>query len=541
MNRILVLFICLIGVANSQLLAQSSISETGFYRTDVLQEIRIQLPYDNWANMLDSLRYNGDELLLGSAQINGQSFENVGVRYRASRSFTPGQKRQGLFIKLNHINPDQHLERHQELVLSDALRDPSMVREVLSFEIARKYMPAPAANFASVYINGDFYGLLVNIESVGDALLEKYFANTNGPLYFAKSYDPYLEYPAGCKQNVHGSLEHDRENCYDLNFEDLAQAGYGPLMELTKLLEEGANRVESVLDVDQVLWMLAFNNVLVNLNSYSGRYSQNYYLYRDAKGHFHPIIWDLNLAFGSYKNIDGGSDLRLKQLQELSPTLHMDSPSKPLISQLLADPLNRKIYLAHMRDILFDFFVSGEFEKRAKALQAMIKPLVEKDSNLYYEMEQFETSLTTTIGKRSKIPGLLELMEKRQEYLEKHPLLAVLPPPISDTKVQERAQFSRQRVETFQVSTNAGPYAKRVKLMYRFDDSERFKEALMLDDGGNNDGEAKDGIFGITIVPQGNESMLEYYIVAENASIVGFDPPNYMWERHIITLDELNK
>ena len=38
---------------------------------------------------------------------------------------------------------------------------------------------------------------------------------------------------------------------------------------------------EKVLDVDRALWMLAFNNVLVNLDSYSGAFRQNYYLYHD--------------------------------------------------------------------------------------------------------------------------------------------------------------------------------------------------------------------------------------------------------------------
>ncbi|MBK7338404.1 MAG: CotH kinase family protein [Saprospirales bacterium] len=47
-----------------------------------------------------------------------------------------------------------------------------------------------------------------------------------------------------------------------------------------------------------MLWMLAINNVLVNLDSYVGGFAQNYYLYRDSTGIFHPVIWDLNLALG---------------------------------------------------------------------------------------------------------------------------------------------------------------------------------------------------------------------------------------------------
>jgi len=39
-----------------------------------------------------------------------------------------------------------------------------------------------------------------------------------------------------------------------------------------------------VLNVDRTLWMLAFNNTIANLSSYSGQQSQNFYLYKDQYG-----------------------------------------------------------------------------------------------------------------------------------------------------------------------------------------------------------------------------------------------------------------
>jgi spore coat protein CotH len=38
------------------------------------------------------------------------------------------------------------------------------------------------------------------------------------------------------------------------------------------------------------LWMLAFNNVFVNLDSYTGGFSQNYYLYKDENRRFNPVV-----------------------------------------------------------------------------------------------------------------------------------------------------------------------------------------------------------------------------------------------------------
>jgi hypothetical protein len=63
----------------------------------------------------------------------------------------------------------------------------------------------------------------------------------------------------------------------------------------------------------------------------------------------------------------------------------------------------------------------------------------------------------------------------------------------------------------------------------------------MMDDGKHNDGAANDGIFGAVIVPQNGERSIQYYIVAENATLMEFSPSNYMWDVHSTTLEALNK
>ncbi|HRF40565.1 MAG TPA: CotH kinase family protein, partial [Saprospiraceae bacterium] len=93
--------------------------------------------------------------------VNGQNIEDAGVRYRATRSFQPGGSRNGLDILLNHVDANTNYQGYSSIKLSSALRDPSMVREVLGYEIARQYMPAPKANYARVTINGKLYGLFV--------------------------------------------------------------------------------------------------------------------------------------------------------------------------------------------------------------------------------------------------------------------------------------------------------------------------------------------------------------------------------------------
>ncbi len=537
------LFIFLMAFGNSLMLSAQKTAWEDFYNTDRIQEVRIKFKQKNWKDILDSLKLNGDEMLIGSISIGVNNFKNVGIRYRGSKSFKYGGDRNSFQIKLNQIDKEQNHQGYKKIMLSNALRDPSMVREVLGFEIARKYMKAPKANYVRLYVNGEFRGVFVNIEYVDDTFLEKNFQSSENTFFKCSRPDDDVKEEEGCKKKVSGTLVYeDDASCYMNNYEIKSEDGWDDLIGLTKALQGDVRKLETVLDVDQVLWMHAFNNVLVNLNSYAGDYSENYYLYQDAHGRFVPIVRDMNLCFGSYKNIKfKGSSLSLEELQELDPFLHSDNDSKPLISKLLKDPYYRKIYVSHVKTILQDNFLEGQYEKRAKELQKLITADMFRDKFKYYKHEQFLSSLTTTIGKRSKIPGLVELMSKRVKFLKKHAEVRGFAPEIGDVTVLGREKFSSNTVNSFIINSNVEKHAKKVRVHYRFSSDELYQVAYMKDDGNSNDGKAGDKVFGVEIKPEGKARSMEYYLVAENAVGVSSHPSHYMSEPLTISLDELNK
>ena len=523
-------------ISISYLFGQQS---TGFYDTDRIAELRLSFKAENWSDELDSLRVYGNNLMLAQAKIDGQSYKNVGVRYRGRKSFTTGGKRNALTVKLNFIDRSQNHQGYKTIKLSNALRDPSMVREVLGFEIARKYMPAPKANYVKVYVNDQYYGLYVNVESVSDGFLKENFGSSDNT-FVEVNPDLEKEDGKGCKNDIFGNLEYEADlDCYFSHYELKSDYGWDELQGLTKALNTSPEKIESVLNVDQALWMLAYNNVLVNLSSYSGDHSENYYLYKDDNGLFNPIIWDLNLAFGSYKNTGGGSDLDLGGLQTLTPLLHENNPSKPLISKLLSNESNKMIYLSHVRTILNENFRKGQYLERAKELQRLINVPLYDDKNRFYKGSDYEKSLTSTVGQKSKIPGIGELMEKRASFLKKHPSLAILPVKVSEVTVESRASAGA-RIRDFTITARVEKFAKKVKLMYRFGNKGPFKSAPMTDDGKNNDGAAKNDVFGVTVKPTNGESNIEYYIIAENKGAVTFYPSNYMIEKLTSSLKDLN-
>lgn len=518
-------------------------AQSDFFDVSTIQDIQIEFEQDNWSYLLDSLRYNGEELLEGKVMINGQELAGVGVRYRGDRSFTPGNRRNGLQIVLNaYADDDQQYQGHHMVDLSSALRDPTLIREVLGYEIARNYMHAPGANYAKVMINSEPYGLFVNVEAVEGAFLERAFGTTQGALYYANpdiGNSPAVE---GCGAKVFGSLQFEDEACLEHNFDRAQGESWTALHQLSRVLNENPQSLESMLDVDATLWMLAFNNLMINLNSYTGQYANNYYLFEDGDGRLVPVISGLNLAFGSFKNPGvGQSDWHTPQLIKMDPALHADNDNRPLIKALLSNEDYRMQYLSHYRTILVEELLSGRLENRARALQGMIEPLVMEDANQYYTNAEFQGSLTETTGERSRIPGLFNIMSKRMDWLEGQPVYRILPPSISKVEVEQRERFSSQRLSEFKIHAQVDGYPKQVFLYYRFAEDQPFQQIEMVDDGQHDDGEAGDRVYGAVAKPGTGQSAIQYYIMAENAKAVGYSPTRYTFELHRTNLTEINR
>ena len=89
---------------------------------------------------------------------------------------------------------------------------------------------------------------------------------------------------------------------YEDYYELKSDFAWQDLIDLTYTIANNPIDLESILDVDRALWMLAFNNVLVNLDSYTGPFRQNYYLIKDDNNRMNTITWDLNESFGGFEN-----------------------------------------------------------------------------------------------------------------------------------------------------------------------------------------------------------------------------------------------
>ena len=418
------------------------------YDLDHIPEIRITFEESNWEELLDQMKAQGDKKRLSATvSIDGRTFQQVGVRYKGNSSYnnpkSKGVRKLPFNLKSNYRIKDQVFPGgYTKIKLSNVFRDASYLREVLSYEIARKYMPAPLVNFAKVYVNDSYLGLYNNTQAVDKVLLEESFGSTGG--VFVKC-DP--EYSilkklgtSDCPKGDKASLMNlgSRKDCYEgwYEMESDGKKDWDTFIDFIQQLNTPDVDFEDIMNVDMVLWMHAFNNVLVNLDSYTGRLSHNYYLYQTPDGLFTPLVWDMNISLGgfTYDGLKKGA-LTKEELQTYSMYAHYKTKNnkRPLIVNLLSVPLYRKIYVGHCKTILEENFSNGEYLVLAEKIRTTIDQAVKEDPNKLYDYESFRKNLdeTVSIG-LSEIIGVKELMDERVTYMTGHPLFNGTNPSISE-------------------------------------------------------------------------------------------------------------
>lgn len=486
-----------------------------FYDLDKIQDIRIYFSQPDWDYRMDTAKAGADGYLLAdSVVVNGAAFKNCGVKYKGNSSYDAARAKNPLHIELDY-QEDADYQGFTDIKLGNCWSDNSSVREPLNYAILRQYMDAPRGNFARVFINGAFYGLMNNAESIGKAFLRDRFASAGNA--FVKCNPVSIGSGLGNGPNLGylGSNVADYASKYELK----SDSGWAELIGLCDTLNNHFEHFAAIADVDRFLWMLAFNNATVNLDSYTGAFRQNYYLYRADNGHWMPIVWDLNMCIGGFAVAGGNAGaLTTANMPTMSHTLHKSESGWPLIFKLLNDPFYNKMYLAHLRTINEVNFAAGQYKALASELHDLIAADVAADTNRLAPVADFEAALTANTpgyNGAGTSPGIFPLMDARGAYLKN--VLSAAPPALSGVELENADTLGQMATVRVTASNTTGVF-----LGFRYLKSDVFERVAMADDGAHGDGAAGDGVFGAALPLLSSD--VQYYFYAENAQTGAFLP-----------------
>jgi hypothetical protein len=498
------------------------------YDRATVQTIEVFFSQTNWDVLMDNLASTTEDYLVAdSVRINGVSFDSVGVKYKGNSSYNPNNNKNPLHINLDYVIGNQDYQGYTNIKLQNGYQDPSMIREVLSYAILEQYMDCPKANFANVYINGTLRGLYSSAESINDNFNGVHYYSTEGAFFKCNPIGG-----AGPGATVNPDLKYINADTvsYANGYELQSNFGWYDLVHMIDTLNNNFSAIESNLDVDRALWMLAFNNVLVNLDSYSGAFRQNYYLYKDLNDRFVPTVWDLNMSFAGFPGGTGSGPLSTPA--NLDPLSNSTSTNHPLIVKMLGNATYKKMYMAHIRTIVQEIFASSNYVTTANSLRSTIDVSVQADPYKFYTYTQYQNSLTSAVtggggpGGGSSIPGIQTLMDSRVTYFNTNSnYLLVAPTIVSYTPSNLFPTYGESITITATVSNETSVY-----LGYRLAHPLKFTRIQMFDDGAHNDGSAGDHVYGATVTM--NTAELEYYIYTENANAGLFSPQRAEHDYH---------
>ncbi|HMG17048.1 MAG TPA: CotH kinase family protein, partial [Saprospiraceae bacterium] len=399
-----------------------------FYDINTVQKIEIHFDQTNWDYILDTATAGGENFTMAKwVKINGVQFDSVGVKYKGNSSYKVNQVKNPFHIELDSYK-DQDYQGYTDIKLSNCFKDPSMVREVLSYKILKKYMHAPESNYAEVYVNDVLIGLYSSSESVTKKFVKEHFYSKDKALF--KCNPTYGAGPTAKSNLLYLGKD---SSLYFQGYELKSDYGWKDLIDLCDTLNNKTTFIENILDVDKALWMISFDNVFVNIDSYIGAITQNYYLYRDDTRRFNSIVWDLNESFGTFTNTGTSMLNSTTDKQQLNPLLHMNDANWPLVQKLLNIPIYKRMYIAHMRTMLNENFANNDYVTEAQNIQTVIDANVKADINKFYAYDQFKSNVTTDIGTgMQSIAGIQNLMNGRYTYLTNNAEFKLIPPTISN-------------------------------------------------------------------------------------------------------------
>lgn len=370
-----------------------------FFPPWTVHEIRFQFAQTGYWDSLEA-NYVLDVYMPCDVTVDGQAYPSSGVKFKGNSSYNnPGRKKPFRIDFAEYVDDQAH-DGMKKLVLNNAFKDPTLLRERLMLDFLNDHgIPAPRATFTRLYVNDHYWGLYTAVEDVGKPFLDMRFGNKGGNLF---------------KGDPKGALvwKGAAQNLYETDYELKTNETENDWTDLISFINALNNTppaqlpdsLDRYLNLDGWFNYWAAHNLFVNLDSYVGS-GHNYYLYHNTEtDRFEWITWDVNEAFGNFQ-----MNLSANAIKTL-PFTHVPQPmqQRPMMSRLLPDPELKQLLADHYCVLLADFS-NAALDSRIDSLADLIRTDVYADTLKFFSNAQFEQNLTQDISPQG-VPGAMTIL-----------------------------------------------------------------------------------------------------------------------------------
>jgi hypothetical protein len=214
--------------------------------------------------------------------VDGEKIENAGIRKKGFLGSLDSQ-RPSLKIHLDRFLKGQKVHGVHKITLNNSLQDPAFVRQCIGYELfSRAGIPASRCNFAHVYVNGQDFGLYVNVEQVRKPLLRRHYLNSGGNLYEGELSDFHPDWVNTFDRETNES-DPDRSD-----LDAVVAALQGPTH---KLLE----KLDPIVDLENFITFWAMEGLIAGIDGYTGD-RNNFFVYHEpVSNKFVFLPWGLDI------------------------------------------------------------------------------------------------------------------------------------------------------------------------------------------------------------------------------------------------------
>jgi uncharacterized protein (TIGR03437 family) len=276
-------------------LPAASQTQDDFFDPNVLHDLRIEINPSDWARL--RALFTTNDYYNCNLRWRNLTAENIGIRSRGLGSRS-GDK-PGLRVDFDRFENTQEFLGLKSFVLDNLVQDASMIKERLTMLLFRRMgLPASREAHCRLFVNDQYIGVYVIVESVDKRFLRRNFGEDDGYLYeyqWTESYnleyrgsDPARYSPSPFKPETHEANPDPRP--LEAMIRTINQASDGSFV----------GDVSQYVDLPAFMKHIAVENFVAEWDGILGSFGMNnFYLYRFERRNLHRfLVWDKDNTFG---------------------------------------------------------------------------------------------------------------------------------------------------------------------------------------------------------------------------------------------------
>lgn len=153
---------------------------------DASQVHTIDIVMDGWDSFIEECE--NEEYAAATAVIDGESFQNVGIRAKGNTSLRTvsemGSDRYSFKIEFDQYDDAKNYYGLDKLSLNNLIQDTTYMKDYLTYRLMESFgVDAPLCSYVFITVNGEDWGLYLAVEGVEESFLQRNYGSSYGNLY----------------------------------------------------------------------------------------------------------------------------------------------------------------------------------------------------------------------------------------------------------------------------------------------------------------------------------------------------------------------